>query len=260
MKKRYDAEMLRFNDEILFPGPIGKFKRFAELFKEKVGLPFIAYGRVEFLSEERLKIYKDMGCVSLGIGIESGNTHIRKKILNRHMSDKLIIDTFRLINRYRIRTTAYNMMAFPEEGRKEIFDTIELNRKADPGMTGIGFVYPFHGTPIRDYCLEQGYINDDDPIVNYQSETIIRNKRISKKEQKGLQKTFVLYTMVPRWLFPAVRICEYENPVSNSIYRKLTRIYRDKMIRMNRTRYDPVPDVRKLSVQEHPPLGDFVIL
>jgi len=249
--------MLRFIDEVLFPGNVDKLKEFADAYIKEINLPFMSFGRVGHLTEERIKIFKRMGCISLSIGIESGNEHMRNDILNRHMTNKDIVESFKICNNHGIRTTAFNMIALPEEGRKEIFDTIEVNRGANPGLTSATFVYPFPGTPLRDYCLEKGYITENDPVIDHDRDTIIRNDKISKKELLGLQKTFVLYTLIPKWLYPILRLCESETSLGNLIYRILVRWFRDINFKKNDLRFSEVPDTRELSVLAAPPLGKF---
>ncbi len=257
IQKKYKPEMLRFVDEIGFPWDIKKLKEFAEIYKEKIGLPFIIFGRSEYLTEERTKIIKEMGCVSISIGIESGNEELRKKILNRYMTSKQIIETFQTCNKHRLRTTAYNLIALPNEGRNEIFDTIEVNRRAEPSLTSVAFVYPFSGTPLREYCLKKGYIKEDEPIVDYSEDTIIKNNKISKKEQIGLHKTFVLYVFAPKMIYPIIKFCELNNPASNWIYKKLIKYFSDMNLKRNDLKFDEVPDARKLSILENPPLENF---
>ena len=257
VKENCKPEIFRFIDEILCPSGMKRLKEFSRLYKKEINLPFVAYGRIGFLTEEMIETYKEMGCISLSIGIESGNEHMRNKILARPMKNEKIVDTFRMCNKYRIRTTAFNLIALPEEGRKEIFDTIEVNRQADPGLTSVAFVYPFHGTPLRKYCLEKGYIKEDDPLVDYDQDTIIRNDKITKKEQLGLHKTFVLYVLSPKWMFPLIRICELDNPISNWIHKKLVKHFRDNNFKKNDQRYEELEDNRNISLLDSPPLEDF---
>ncbi|MCK5579867.1 MAG: cobalamin-dependent protein [Candidatus Omnitrophica bacterium] len=253
IKENYKPDILRFMDEIMMPWNVSKMREFAEFYKKEIGLPFIAFGKVGYLNEEKVDILKDMGCISLSFGLESGNDHLRKKILNRHMTNKQIVETFQLCNRKRLRTTAFNLLGLPEEGRKEIFDTIEANRQSDPGVTCAGFVYPFAGTVLREYCLKKGYIDEDVPMVNYDVDTVIRNDRISKQEQYGLLKTFILYVSVPKWMYPIVRFCELPNQVSYWLYCKLVKYFRDKNFRKNDERYDPIPEI----ADSAPVLNDF---
>jgi len=259
IKETYKPEIIKFVDEVLLPGPIAKLKEFACLYKKEINLPFVSFGRVGVLSEERIQIFKAMGCLNLSIGIESGNEYTRKNILNRHMTNEQIIKAFDICNRYRIRTMGYNLIGIPEEGRKEIFNTIEVNKKANPGLMSAALVYPFGGTPLRDYCLKKGYILENDPIVDYNSDTIIKNPKLSKKELLGLHKTFVTYTLAPKWLFPLVRLCERDNALSKWLLKMFIKIFREILFKQNEHRYDEIECQRRISQLANPPKENFDI-
>lgn len=243
IKERYRPDIFRFLDEILMPWNSEKMREFSKIYKKEIGLPFVAFGRIGHLDDEKAAIFKEMGCISLSIGLESGNDHLRRTILNRHMTNEQIVETFQVCNRQGLRTTAFNLIGLPEEGRKEIFDTIEINRKSTPGIACAGFVYPFEGTVLREYCLEKGYIDEDPPVVNYDVDTVIRNDKIGKKSLMGILRTFTLYVLAPKWLYPVVRFCEYENPISYWVYSKMVKYFRDKNFKRHDERYDELPAV-----------------
>lgn len=257
LKDKYNIKMFRFQDEILFVWSVDKCRKFFELYKREIALPFICFGRAEYMTEEKVKIFRDSGCVSVSIGVETGNPELRARVLNRRMKNRKIIEAFQLCNKYKIRTGAFYMLGLPEEKRSDIFDSIMLNRECNPSLTTLTFVYPFHGTPLREYCLEKGYINDNDPIVDYVDSTIIKNDYISKERQKGLFRTFILYTLIPKWMFPLVFICEYDSLFSNYLRRRLIKTNRDKLIRRLDAICSPIQDTTKTSLMFPPNLDDF---
>ena len=63
---------------------------FCKRYKEEIGLPFMAYTRLNLVTEEVLRDLKDAGCDALLYAIESGNDYIRNKVLNRKMSEDQI--------------------------------------------------------------------------------------------------------------------------------------------------------------------------
>ncbi len=50
----------------------------------------------------------------------------------------------------------------------------------------------------------------------------------SKKEILGLQRTFVLYTKLPKDLWPQIKVAEKFDDEGNSMFEKLTNFYREK--------------------------------
>ena len=229
-KNKYKIEFIRFMDETFLAMPINKIKNFAKIYTQSINLPFIIATRPESITSEKAKILGKMhSCKHVSIGIESGNEKIRKDICNRNTQQEDIILAFKLIKNAGIGTTSYNMLGLPTENRKNIFETIELNRKAKVDIAVVNFFYPFEGTPLREFCLKKGYIsNNSNTMVNFVSDTILNMPQISKKELKGLRKTFSLYLEFPKLLYPLIRLCEYNNILSNALFDIFSKYYHYK--------------------------------
>ena len=80
------------------------------------------------VTEEKVSIAKDMGCVAMSIGIESGNPEIL-----RHIKKSGKVDTFlqaaEMLHKYpQINARALLIIGFPDETLGMIFDTIKLRR------------------------------------------------------------------------------------------------------------------------------------
>ena len=59
--------------------------------------------RVESITREKVELIKEMGCVGFCIGIESGSEYIRKKVMNRMMSNEMLYEKFTLVMDFDIR-------------------------------------------------------------------------------------------------------------------------------------------------------------
>ncbi len=225
VKEKYNIEMMRFWDEDFGVFTLDYLKELAEEYRERVSLPFLIYAGVNSLNEGKVKVLKDMGCITIGMGIESGNENIRRDILNKRMSNEKIVRAFNLVRDYGIRVSAYNMIGLPFETRENIFETIELNRRSRPSTSSVVFLEPYPNTEIYSIgvsngLIEPGYI----PVYGFLTPHI-KEKTISHQELKGLLKTFTIYTRVPRLLYPLVKICERDNPISNWLFKILVKLY-----------------------------------
>ena len=60
--------------------------------------------RAEVVTEEKLRLLRDAGCLNISIGIESGNEHLRKEILRRGMTQEQITEAFKLCKKTGIKT------------------------------------------------------------------------------------------------------------------------------------------------------------
>lgn len=225
VKEKYNIEMMRFWDEDFGVFTLDYLKELAEEYKKRVNLPFLIYAGVNSLNEEKVKVLKDMGCITIGMGIESGSPKIRRDVLNRRMSNEKVIKGFQMVEDYGIRVSAYNMIGLPFETRKDIFDTIELNRKCHPATSSVVFLEPYPRTKIHTLGVENGFIEPGYIPVYGFLKPHIKEKLISHRELTGLLKTFTIYTRVPRFLYPLVRICEKENPVANWLLKMLVKRY-----------------------------------
>lgn len=225
VKEKYNIETMRFWDEDFGVFKLDYLKEFAEEYRRKVNLPFLIHGGVNSLNEEKVKILKDMGCVTISIGVESGNENIRRDILNRRMSNEKIVRVFSLVKDYGIRVSAYNMIGLPFETRENIFETIELNRRCRPATSSVVFIEPYPNTEIYSICVSNGFVEPGYiPTFSFNTPHI-NEKLISHKELRGLIKTFTIYTKVPRLLYPLVKICEQDNLISNLLFKILVKIY-----------------------------------
>jgi len=219
LKDKYNLGLIFFIDDDFALMPIDEFEKFLIAYSEKVALPFIAQIFPDDFTEEKARLIKKHGCLRLRMSIESGSPYIREKVFNRKSKNENIIRTFHLAHKYGISISAANIIGNPYESRNELMETIELNRKCKPVDITVNFLTPYKGTPIRDMCIELGYIRDSDSIdMGFRGDPLLNMPQISKKELIGIRKTFPLYCHLPRWSFGLVRIAEGESVFSNMTF------------------------------------------
>jgi len=124
-------------------------------------LPFWCQTRPETITEEKIKLVEGAGAQSISVGVESGSPEMRK-LLNRPMSNKLIINAFEILNKTNLRVCANNIIGIPDETREHIFETIGLNRKLNRKLGKIRSMVhiftPYKGTKFYNLCIQKGYI------------------------------------------------------------------------------------------------------
>ncbi|KAF0122023.1 MAG: hypothetical protein FD151_970 [bacterium] len=220
---KYSFNFVRFWDEDFTSLREEFLKRYCEEYLKEIDLPFLIYSRVDTVTQKKVGILKKMGCRTFAMGIESGNEIIRRNVMNRQISNKLIIEKFNLVKSYDIRTSAYNIIGLPHETREAIFDTIELNRQINPDSFSVTLLEPYKGTPIREMCEEQGL----DP--NYKTTfggVQFVPKSMSAEGLQGLFRTFAFYIKFPRDRYDEIRKAEKDNEV----YKKLSKEFAEKFL------------------------------
>lgn len=205
------------------PVPLTDLAVFAQAYKQQIGLPFFIYARAESISEEKVRILKDMCCRTFAMGIESGNPRIRREVMNRHMSNQTIVKAFHLVAQYGIRTSAYNIIGLPRGDRVAIFDTIELNRAAAPTSFSVTMLEPYKGTPIRQLCEEQ----DLDPayeVTSIMSGVHFVPRGMTQAQLQGLFRAFPLYVKMPKERWPEIERAESDDQVYQGLLAEYGRL------------------------------------
>ncbi|MBS3075560.1 B12-binding domain-containing radical SAM protein [Candidatus Pacearchaeota archaeon] len=219
-KEKYKFEFFFFVDD-LFPLHEPKIiEEFCKLYKEKINLPFSINLQPTLVREEELKKVIDVGCVNVCIGLESGSNKIRREILGRDYKNENVIKAFNFARKNKIRSSSFNMIGLPHETREDIFETIELNKQANPTSATVTFFHPYRGLELRDLCLREKLFNPAEENV-YRGESCLSSPLISRQELSGIFKTFQLYLKLPKDYYDLIKIAEGDTEIAKEVYSKI---------------------------------------
>jgi len=224
LKSAHNLEIVKFWDEEFLLLSEKELEKLSSGYK-KINLPFLICARLDSVTERKARLLKEMGCVNVSVGIESGSEALRKNVLNRHMSNDQIKRGIAILNKYNIRTSTLNMIGIPFETRKNVFETIELNRTTKAKNSSIMILQPWDGTKIRERAIKFNFLSKDCENYLY-TESYLDMPQLSRHEIKGLAKTFTLYRKVPKCLYPLVRLCEKEGKWRNRLFRLLHKLFK----------------------------------
>ncbi|MBU2063239.1 MAG: B12-binding domain-containing radical SAM protein [Candidatus Omnitrophica bacterium] len=203
--KRYPGiETIIFHDDCLL---LKKkwFKQLLEIYAKDIALPFSMNARVELIDRETLASAKSAGLRVLSVGIEHGSENIRKKLLNRNMSNKQIIDAFETAHGLGIKTISYNIVGFPRERFSDMLETIKLNARVKTETIQISIFYPYPGTKLYDIVKEKGLIGAES-LDSYFEGTILKFSPFKKRQIKFILNNFESLKITYQFLlkFPAI--------------------------------------------------------
>jgi len=183
LRERFRFDSVGFHDDnlTLFPDWL---KRFSQLYREAVGLPFYCASRVERSTDETLSLLKAAGCYMLLFGVESGDEAFRKKHMKRFMTNGQIAAAFAAARRYGIRTWAFNMVGMPFERRTSAWKTIALNFRIRPSFAMTTIYYPLKGTDMGDACYRNGWVDLEKKgrVGTYAFDSILKHPHMSNLE------------------------------------------------------------------------------
>ncbi|HOW18420.1 MAG TPA: radical SAM protein, partial [Phycisphaerae bacterium] len=120
--------------------------------EEEVGIPFVVNAHVQAFSEPVARALSEAPCMIVKFGVESGSDELRRKVLDRTMSNQAIIDAFDLCHQYGLHTSAFLMFGLPFETRAMMEETIDLMARIKPGRMRWAIFFPFPGTKSYAIC------------------------------------------------------------------------------------------------------------
>ncbi len=225
--KKYDAEYFYFISDSFLSLREDEFKEFCDSYKS-IRIPFWFNTRLETISADKLEKLESINCDRISIGLESGSEHVRKKLLKRHYSNDYFVEKFKTFNDFNISVSINNIIGFPDETREQIFETVNLNRQIKAESFGAYIFQPYHGTALRDYCIERGYIDEFFLAGDAHFETGLNMPQLTLEEIKGLQRTFSLYVKLPPKYYNDIKIAEKYDEEGNRMFQQLTKVYYER--------------------------------
>lgn len=136
-------------------------KEFLAEYRERVRIPFWCTTRADVVDEEKVSMLKEAGCRTVSFGIETGNQDIRKRVLNKRISDEQIINCGNLLHKYDMKSQTANMFCLPDETVEDALKTVELNIRAKADYAFTALFMPFPKTALTRYCIEKKLLSPD---------------------------------------------------------------------------------------------------
>lgn len=193
-------------------------KEFLNMYKKEINLPFICDIRIDNLDERTAKLMKSANCHAVKFAIESGNEEIRKKILNKTISDEQIINGARLLHKHGIKYMTFNMLGIPDETIDDAIETIMLNAKIKPDVVWCALLRPYPKTEIAKYAIKKGYLEEGEfHNYSYHKKSDLKMKDI--EQINNLHKLFWVGVKFPFMIKTIRSIIKFKsNPIFNGVF------------------------------------------
>ncbi len=179
----------------------------AEIRRDGHPLPFWCQVRANLVTDEKIALFKDAGCVSVSFGLEAGNDRLRNVVLNRNMSREQILDATEILRRHGIAFMTNNMLGLPTGSLETDFETLELNAQCRPAYANVFLFQPYPKTALGEWAYENGWMmgSFDDLSGSVSDDTVIKfGSEEEKRQIENLQKLFALGVEFP-WMLPIIR-------------------------------------------------------
>lgn len=167
-KIKLSAELIMIDDDCFMALSEDEIRKFCEVYKKDVGLPFVIRGaHPQNITEEKLRLLCDAGLFKLRVGIQTGSDRIRELYERKWENNTKLIEMARLINKF-IKKKQLNFVMYDlivdnpwetEADRKDSLNLVlALPRPFGLYRTALTF-YP--GTALYQLALSEKRIKGD---------------------------------------------------------------------------------------------------
>lgn len=137
-KKHLQIRKVLFYDDVFTVHPRW-LKEFLPRYKEEIGLPFWCYTYPTTHDPEMLKLLTDHGCISVGMGIQTGSQRLLKEHYNRPTERARIIEACQEIADAGIEGVFDLITRGPFDTEADLRETFELLMEIPQELTCMGF-------------------------------------------------------------------------------------------------------------------------
>jgi radical SAM superfamily enzyme YgiQ (UPF0313 family) len=160
---KYNVKVISFYDDLFIIKP----RRLAEItaLLEERGLhkkiKFTCSCRASLVNEKIAILLKDMGVVSVGMGLESGSPRILTYLKGETSSVQKNSDAVNILKKHGIAVNASLVIGSPDETESEMMETYDFIKNSSLDLVDIYVLTPYPGTPIWSYAKERGLVSED---------------------------------------------------------------------------------------------------
>ncbi len=207
-QEKYKAKHFLFTDDDFLTNRNWSLE-FMENYREQIRTPFTCLAHPKTVDKEIITAMKKAGCENIFLGVDSGSDEVRRRILNRHMSEKDILNSAKIIKNMGIKLMTSAIFALPEETPEDMWKTIELIEKINPHTVCTYTLYPFPKTRIHELAIEKGLLSEEslqkirEGKGSYHRLSLLDHPH--KKLAYTLAKALPLYNKAPSFLKPLVK-------------------------------------------------------
>ncbi len=147
------------DDDVFLHRPKWVVEEWAAKYPERLKhLKYEVQVRVEAASEDGIRALKETGCSLAKFGLESGDFEYRKNVYDRNVTDERIMDVFEMCRKHGLKAHTFNILAGPDETRRQVWRTVRMNQRLRPDRCQISIFAPYPGTPLGDRMAREGRI------------------------------------------------------------------------------------------------------
>ena len=198
IKAQFPHTFIGFLDTIL---PVSKewTENFSRKYRKHIGLPFFCNIKAEITDKETINLLRYAGCHSVGVGIESSNEEIRKKLMRRRVSNKQLVKVSNWIHEAHIKLNTFNILGMPKTTFSDDVKTIKFNCFIKADFAEASLLSPYKGSEIYDMAKTLNLLHRDSRYARskFTFYTIDYGSKLLRRKLINLQSLYPVLTKYP---------------------------------------------------------------
>ena len=154
LTKKFNVKAVIFRDENF---TLNRDRVFALCKALESSIEWWAQTRANLVDLELLNVMREAGCIGVSIGVETGNTHILRRI-QKGVTLNQIEEAFNTLRKARLLTSANFIIGHPWDTPWTVYETMKFAHKLDPDYVGFALATPYPKTELRETAIEMGTI------------------------------------------------------------------------------------------------------
>lgn len=239
VKAKYGMKTVAFTDDDFTSNKEWSFE-FLEKYKNKINLPFTAFGKAAELDEEMARILKDAGCHMFAFGVESGDERMRNEVLRKNLTNEQIFKAVKIFHKYDINFMTFNMVGNPGESFDDAVRTLKFNVSLKPKVSSSTVLNPYVETDLYNYCLKHGYIDQTTKDQLKEQADLFGYAVFLKQPDMdkivNLEKVFTMLVKFPVLIKPTVWLIKHNllpRPLLSLCYKTFSALRQKDKLRLN---------------------------
>lgn len=184
--KKYGVKQIDIIDDN-FSEDIPRAEKIIELIIDRnynIAINFQNGLRADRLTKELVHKMKLAGVYKVGIGIESANTTIRKKV-KKGLDIRCVENVLQWFREEGIISIGFFMLGFPDDTEETLQETIDFAIRVNPSIANFSLVIPLPGTELYDQVKANGWFTqsiEDGSQTGYYADNFYYNTPNLTKE------------------------------------------------------------------------------
>ena len=161
--EKYNVSLISFYDDLMIANKERLIKIVKLLKQDPIfnKVKFTVNARANLLTEETVKLLKEMRVVSVGMGLESGSQKTLTYLKGNNITVEDNLNAINMLKKYKIAANASFIIGSPEETEADIMETMRFIKTSKLDLFETVVLTPYPGTPIWEYALKKGIVSND---------------------------------------------------------------------------------------------------